>query len=158
MLAEKAAQKAEKDASQRERIAKAGGAESYMSEMDLPPSDDEDEERGESEEEGEEEGEGDGGDGAGSTTEDEGEDTHLVSCFPPRAPTSTFIGYNLEAVAAAQEAEDRSLAGRAPPLLLHAGQQQPCAPLPASAPPPDRSPPAGGSGPRGVGGCCRRAG
>ena len=111
MLAEKAAEEDARDAKKKERIAKAaGGAESYMEDMDLPPSDEEDEEEEESEEE--EEGGGEGS--AGPPTDDEaddGADDGLVPCHTNKAPTSAFIGYNREAAAAAEEAEVLLLAG-----------------------------------------------
>ena len=111
MLAEKAADQAERDAV-KQRAVTAG---TYMDDIDLPPSDDEsdDESRDESDEEREEreaEEEGRGMGNAGASNDDEGDDG-LVSWNKQRgASTSHFIGYNSEAAAAAEAAEQQELA------------------------------------------------
>ena len=106
MLAEKAAEEEAREAKKRERSAKAGGTESYMEDMDLPPSDDEDPEDEESEDE-----EDCSGRVSRGPSIDDNSDEELVPCHPRRALTSTFIGYNHEAAAAAEKAEIQTLAG-----------------------------------------------
>lgn len=110
MLAEKVALK-EMDAQNKERIAKTRSADSYMADMDLPPSDEESEESEEAEEDEQCEEEEDGGSEASADRRKNGDDDdELVQCRPTRAPTSAFIGYDHKTAVDAEEVANRSLA------------------------------------------------